>query len=203
MTFVFPYYVYGTLSPPSEQEITGDVLLELDANLLKSEIGIMAFGKRVRIANAIADLRRPPSIEYSDHQISSSEQASPMQLQYSNTHSRTQSVSQSHHSFPGTTTTTTAPGHGYSQSVQSSLGSPVAGFNGSTGFAFGGAVPSGPVAPQKIGAGNQVNGAGVGVASAAAAAAMGVGLGIALSPVPSSTEAVPAVSCSILAIFLV
>ena len=64
-------------------------------------------------------------------------------------------------------------------------------------------MPSGPVAPQKIGAGNQVNGAGVGVASAAAAAAMGVGLGIALSPVPSSTEAVPAVSCSILAIFLV
>ncbi|KAF8632449.1 hypothetical protein AX15_001885 [Amanita polypyramis BW_CC] len=40
-----------------EQEITGDVLLELDANLLKSEIGIMAFGKRVRIANAIVELR--------------------------------------------------------------------------------------------------------------------------------------------------
>ncbi|PFH47127.1 hypothetical protein AMATHDRAFT_50532 [Amanita thiersii Skay4041] len=44
-----------------EQEITGDVLLELDANLLKTEIGIMAYGKRVRIANAIADLRRPSS----------------------------------------------------------------------------------------------------------------------------------------------
>lgn len=41
----------------SEQEITGDVLLELDANLLKTEIGIMAFGKRVRIANAIIELR--------------------------------------------------------------------------------------------------------------------------------------------------
>ena len=41
----------------SEQEITGDVLLELDANLLKTEIGIMAFGKRVRIANAIVELR--------------------------------------------------------------------------------------------------------------------------------------------------
>ncbi|KAF8626727.1 hypothetical protein AX17_006493 [Amanita inopinata Kibby_2008] len=44
-----------------EQEITGDVLLELDANILKTEIGIMAFGKRVRIANAIAELRRPTS----------------------------------------------------------------------------------------------------------------------------------------------
>lgn len=170
-----------------EQEITGDVLLELDANLLKSEIGIMAFGKRVRIANAIADLRRPPSIEYSDHQVSSSEHPSPMQLQYSNTHSRTQSVSQSHHSFPGTTTT--APGHGYSQSVQSSLGSPIGGFSGPGGFAFG-AVPPAPAAPQSLG--TQVNGSGVGVASAAAATAtaMGVGLGIALSPVPSSNEGV-------------
>ncbi|KAI0313113.1 sterile alpha motif/pointed domain-containing protein, partial [Amylostereum chailletii] len=41
-----------------EQEITGDVLLELDINVLKSEIGIIAFGKRMRIANAITDLRR-------------------------------------------------------------------------------------------------------------------------------------------------
>ena len=46
----------------SEQEITGDVLLELDLAILKSEIGIVAYGKRIRIANAIADLRRPPSI---------------------------------------------------------------------------------------------------------------------------------------------
>ncbi|KAH9987791.1 hypothetical protein BJV77DRAFT_1024192 [Russula vinacea] len=44
------------------QEITGDVLLELDLAILKSEIGITAYGKRIRIANAIADLRRPPSI---------------------------------------------------------------------------------------------------------------------------------------------
>lgn len=50
----------------TEQEITGDVLLELDVNLLKNEIGIPAFGKRMRIANAILDLRRPPSINYSD-----------------------------------------------------------------------------------------------------------------------------------------
>ncbi|KZV67293.1 hypothetical protein PENSPDRAFT_654221 [Peniophora sp. CONT] len=45
-----------------EQEITGDVLLDLDVNLLKAEIGIVAFGKRMRIANAISDLRRPPSV---------------------------------------------------------------------------------------------------------------------------------------------
>lgn len=44
----------------AEQDITGDVLLELDVELLKSEIGIVAFGKRKRIANAIAGLREPP-----------------------------------------------------------------------------------------------------------------------------------------------
>ncbi|KAL4256745.1 Polar growth protein [Pleurotus pulmonarius] len=68
----------------TEQEITGDVLLELDVNLLKSEIGIMAFGKRMRIANAITDLRRPPSIVYSDHPSSlrqDSLPASPMHPQ--------------------------------------------------------------------------------------------------------------------------
>jgi hypothetical protein len=43
-----------------EHEITGDVLLELDVNLLK-ELDILQFGKRVKIANAIADLRRPQS----------------------------------------------------------------------------------------------------------------------------------------------
>ncbi|KAF8138820.1 hypothetical protein EV363DRAFT_1580521 [Boletus edulis] len=51
-----------------EQEITGDVLLELDINLLKAEIGIVAFGKRMRIANAIAEIRFPPSIVLTDHQ---------------------------------------------------------------------------------------------------------------------------------------
>ncbi len=45
-----------------EQEITGDVLLELDIGVLKSEIGIIAYGKRMRIANAIAELRRPTSV---------------------------------------------------------------------------------------------------------------------------------------------
>ncbi|KAL1702427.1 hypothetical protein EV121DRAFT_281858 [Schizophyllum commune] len=79
-----------------EQEITGDVLLELDVNLLKSEIGVMAFGKRMRIANAITDLRRPPSVVYSDHPEPSTP-ISPAQQ-----HSRSQSQSQSHHSYPGT-----------------------------------------------------------------------------------------------------
>ncbi|KAI0071841.1 hypothetical protein K474DRAFT_1629965 [Panus rudis PR-1116 ss-1] len=44
-----------------EQEITGDVLLELNAEVLKNEIGIAAFGKRVRIVNAIDQLRAPPA----------------------------------------------------------------------------------------------------------------------------------------------
>ena len=53
---------------PSEHEISGDVLLDLDVNLLKSELEIAAFGKRTRIAHAIAELRRPPSVNSSDHQ---------------------------------------------------------------------------------------------------------------------------------------
>ncbi|KAJ7601230.1 hypothetical protein C8J56DRAFT_912520 [Mycena floridula] len=103
----------------TEQEITGDVLLALDVNLLKTEIGIIAFGKRMRIANAITDLRRPPSIEYDDHQPNrDSSQNSPSMLApyspgvFSNGsgpyhhHSRTQSLSQSHHSYPGSLTGT-------------------------------------------------------------------------------------------------
>lgn len=42
--------------------------MELDANVLKSEIGILAFGKRVHIMNAITELKRPPSVSSSDHQ---------------------------------------------------------------------------------------------------------------------------------------
>jgi hypothetical protein len=49
----------------------------------------MAFGKRMRIANAITDLRRPPSIEYSeDHHSSPSQHQSNSTSQ---SHSRTQS----------------------------------------------------------------------------------------------------------------
>jgi SAM domain (Sterile alpha motif) len=45
----------------AEHEITGDVLLELDVGILKEELNITAFGKRMRIANAILELRRPAS----------------------------------------------------------------------------------------------------------------------------------------------
>jgi hypothetical protein len=47
-----------------EQDITGDALLNLDATSLKTEIGIDAFGKRFRIANAIDDLRRVASVRF-------------------------------------------------------------------------------------------------------------------------------------------
>ncbi|KAF8165856.1 hypothetical protein B0H34DRAFT_794189 [Crassisporium funariophilum] len=145
-----------------EQEITGDVLLELDVNLLKSEIGIMAFGKRMRIANFITDLRRPPSIEYSDNH---SEHPSPLGLHHSQsltqsqsqyplqgqsqsqsqTHSRAQSQSHSHHSFPGTGANAVALGHAYSQSVQSSLGSPLGYGGGGFGYSNGNGNGFGPV----------------------------------------------------------
>lgn len=127
-----PQYTTLSYSPNQiiEQEITGDVLLELDVNLLKTEIGVMAFGKRMRIANAITDLRRPPSVVYSDHPTT--ELPTPSSPMYHTStpprvHSRSQSQSHSHHSFQG---------HSYSQSVQSSLGSPIAqfSFGGPGGF---------------------------------------------------------------------
>jgi hypothetical protein len=135
----------------------------------------MAFGKRMRIANAITDLRRPPSIEYSDHQLS------PTQLHHSNSlthsHSRTQSQSQS---LPGTTPVTTV-GHVHSYSMQSSFGSPGAG-HGSQQY---GHLQESPVninddmkTAGPVGMGSSTA---VGVAAGMSAAA-GVGLGIALSP---------------------
>ena len=46
-----------------EEEITGDVLLEMTPDLLK-ELGISTFGKRFRLHSAIKMLRdRMPSIE--------------------------------------------------------------------------------------------------------------------------------------------
>ncbi|KDQ15462.1 hypothetical protein BOTBODRAFT_292577 [Botryobasidium botryosum FD-172 SS1] len=49
-----------------EHDISGDVLLELDAAILKEELGIPAFGKRMRLASAITELRRPMSSVASD-----------------------------------------------------------------------------------------------------------------------------------------
>jgi hypothetical protein len=87
----------------SEQEITGDVLLDLDVNLLKSEIGIPAFGKRTRIANCITDLRRPPSVVYSDQAPSQSiSQSQSLPYTFSHSHSQSQSFhSSAHNSFNG------------------------------------------------------------------------------------------------------
>jgi len=51
----------------AEQDITGDVLLELDLDLLKTEIGIIAFGKRKRIANAIMELKRSSAVPQTAH----------------------------------------------------------------------------------------------------------------------------------------
>jgi len=114
---------------PSEQEITGDVLLELDVNVLKTEIGILAYGKRIRIANAIAELRRPPSVDLFDHYVSNNPSPLHTQTLFQRsgsasmapaTHSRSQSQSQSHHSFSGTTTPGTHLKHAHSQSMQGS-----------------------------------------------------------------------------------
>lgn len=55
----------------TEHEITGDLLLDLDVNLLK-ELDIPQFGKRLRIAQAIAEIRRPASV------VSGTSQAPPL-----------------------------------------------------------------------------------------------------------------------------
>ncbi|KAJ7103227.1 hypothetical protein B0H15DRAFT_201781 [Mycena belliarum] len=129
----------------TEQEITGDVLLDLDVNLLKTEIGIMAFGKRMRIANAIVELRRPPSpsasfslphspqhpqyaVAYANSQNS---QPYPNSPQYTG-HSRTQSQSHSQQSYNG------------HNSMQSSVGSPLQ--NGYLAQTYG--VTAGLISPE-------------------------------------------------------
>ncbi|KAH9939312.1 uncharacterized protein BXZ73DRAFT_43776 [Epithele typhae] len=97
----------GVCDQFTEQEITGDVLLELDANVLKSEIGIVAYGKRARIEKAINELRRPPSVNEVEPVQS---MPTPRSLTYSfnypgshhsqPSHSQTHSVqSSAHHSF--------------------------------------------------------------------------------------------------------
>ncbi|KAH7108457.1 hypothetical protein BKA62DRAFT_682246 [Auriculariales sp. MPI-PUGE-AT-0066] len=80
----------GVCDKFAEHEISGDVLLELDATILKDEIGIVQFGKRMRIANAIQELQRPPSIVSSDNSGSRQQQQHPhAHHQGSSTHSRT------------------------------------------------------------------------------------------------------------------
>ena len=50
----------SVVSKFKEHEISGDVLLEMDINILK-EIEIVAFGKRFQVANAIKELKKPAS----------------------------------------------------------------------------------------------------------------------------------------------
>ncbi|KAL4245817.1 hypothetical protein ABKN59_001635 [Abortiporus biennis] len=110
-----------------EQEITGDVLLELDANVLKSEIGITAYGKRVRIANAIAELRRPPS-------ISETEPNPPLP-------SRTQSGNYSHSHTPSMQSSAQ---HSYSSSPFSYVPPQFSPASSHIGFGPSVSVPPGP-----------------------------------------------------------
>ena len=84
----------------------------------------MAFGKRVRIANAITDLCRSPSIGYSDHQLLPTQPHHSNSLTRSRSESRTQSRSQS---LPGTTPATTV-GHVHWYGMRSSFGSPGVGY---------------------------------------------------------------------------
>lgn len=162
----------------TEQEISGDVLLELDVNLLKSEIGIVAFGKRKRIANAITDLRRPPSIEYSDHQLPFT------QLHHSNSLTRSNSRTQSQsRSLPGMTPTSTV-GHVH----WNAFGGPGAGHDGQQS----GHLQDSPVninddkaaGSVRVGLGNDT----AADFTAGMSAVAGVGLGIALSPMNKPSE---------------
>lgn len=80
-----------------EQEISGDVLLELNQDVLKNEIGVTAFGKRVRIMNFITELKRPPSPSESE-KLAAAAASRAQSLKYS--HSHTPSMgSSAQHSF--------------------------------------------------------------------------------------------------------
>lgn len=80
-----------------EQEISGDVLLELNQDILKNEIGVTAFGKRVRIMNFITELKRPPSPSESEKQAAAAASRA-QSIKYS--HSHTPSMgSSAQHSF--------------------------------------------------------------------------------------------------------
>ncbi|KAJ7170172.1 hypothetical protein C8R46DRAFT_994929 [Mycena filopes] len=135
----------------TEQEITGDVLLDLDVNLLKTEIGIMAFGKRMRIANAIVDLRRPPSPSASFNLAPAfPSQNSPHQQQYAIAYTNSQNSQQYAHSphFNGHSRTQSQSHSQNSQNAhtswQSSVGSPLQ--NGRLAQAYGN--PLGLVSPE-------------------------------------------------------
>ena len=142
----------------------------------------MAFGKRMRIAKAITDFRRPPSVEYSDHQLS------PTQLHHFNSLAHSQSRTQSQTlSLLGTMPATTV-GLVHSYNKQSSFENPGAGYGGQQ---------SGHLQDSPVNNDDMKNAGPVGMGSTAAgvaagvSAATGVGKDIALSamnaPVVSSS----------------
>jgi len=64
-----------------EQETTGDALLNLNVASLKTEIGIVAYGQRFRIANAIDELRRVASIRFPSVKLSTLSRSSSQAVQ--------------------------------------------------------------------------------------------------------------------------
>lgn len=86
-----------------EQEITGDVLLELNPNILKDEIGILKWGQRQRIMNAITELRRPRSfVEYERHPMPNIATSRTQSLNYGHSHTSSiqSSAQQSYNNSP-------------------------------------------------------------------------------------------------------
>jgi hypothetical protein len=130
----------------------------------------MAFGKCMRIANAITDLRRFPSFEYSDHQLS------PTQLHHFNSRThppwRTRSQSQS---LPGMSPATTV-----GRVRWNSFGSPEARHDGRQ---------SGHSQDSSMNVNDDIKAAGsVADVAAGMSAAAGIGLGSALSPMNKPPE---------------
>lgn len=100
-TFSFCLHEARSLSADCiDQEITGDVLLELSPAILKDEIGIVKWGQRQRIMNAVTELRRPRSFtDYDQHPLPTLATSRSQSLNYG--HSHTSSVQSSAHQSYG------------------------------------------------------------------------------------------------------
>jgi SAM domain (Sterile alpha motif) len=80
-----------------DNEITGKVLLKLDVDLLKSEIGITAFGKRTQVMDSITDLCQLPSVTCSgDHSTDAIPQSQSGSQSESYLHTTVQGPNQRH-----------------------------------------------------------------------------------------------------------
>ena len=157
----------------TEQEITGDVLLELDANVLKTEIGIVAFGKRARIVNAIAELRRPPSIfespSHTPARVTTPRSQTGQSLPYSHSHSASMQSSAPTQASSGWAYSPMYPPPGYQGSPVAA--SPVAETNlhASDGAHRNGwPIPEGEVPPQAETNGTDAQAVGLGLGFAQA-----------------------------------